>query len=66
VINDAALIPGYDDPADREAARLQQAGFPDREIVQIPCSALIQQYGSLQCLNMQFPKGVEFRASITR
>ena len=65
VINDAVLIPGYDDPADSEAARLLQCGFPDREIVQIPCSALIQQYGSLHCLTMQFPKGVEFRASIT-
>jgi hypothetical protein len=48
------------------AARLLQSGFPDREIIRIPCSALIQQYGSLHCLTMQFPKGVEFRTSITR
>jgi len=52
--------------AGQEAARLLQSGFPGRESIRIPCSALIQQYGSLHCLTMQFPKGVEFRTSITR
>ena len=52
--------------ASQGAARLLQSGFPDREIIRIPCSALIQQHGSLHCLTLQFPKGVEFRTSITR
>lgn len=60
VINGAVLVPGYDDPADVEAVRVLQMAFPDREIIQIPCTALIRQYGSLHCLSMQFPKGVEF------
>jgi agmatine deiminase len=60
VINEAVLVPGYDDPADVDAVRVLQVAFPDREIIQIPCTALLQQYGSLHCLTMQFPKGVEF------
>ena len=66
VINDAVLMPGYADPADGEALRLLQQGFPDREVIQIDCTPLIQQYGSLHCLTMQFPQGVEFSDSITR
>jgi agmatine/peptidylarginine deiminase len=66
VINDAVLLPGYNDPADGEAVRRLQLGFPEREIIQIDCSPLIQQYGSLHCLTMQFPKGVEFSAPIPR
>jgi agmatine/peptidylarginine deiminase len=62
VINDAVLVPAYDDPADDEAAEQLQRCFPDRDMVQIPCLAVIQQYGSLHCLTMQFPRGVEFRA----
>jgi agmatine deiminase len=60
VINGAVLVPSYEDPADDEAARVVQSCFADREVVQIPCLPLIQQYGSLHCLTMQFPKGVEF------
>jgi agmatine/peptidylarginine deiminase len=65
IINEAVLVPAYDDPADEQAAGILQAAFPDRDIVQIACSALIQQYGSLHCLTMQFPKGVEFRPAVT-
>jgi agmatine/peptidylarginine deiminase len=61
VINDALLVPAYDDPADDLAAHHLQGCFPHREIVQIPARPLIQQYGSLHCLSMQFPRGVEFR-----
>ncbi|MGD2074327.1 MAG: agmatine deiminase family protein [Gammaproteobacteria bacterium] len=62
VINGAVLVPAYADPADDHAAQQLQDCFPDREIVQIPCLALIQQYGSLHCLTMQFPRGVELHA----
>jgi agmatine/peptidylarginine deiminase len=60
VINGAVLVPAYDDPADDDAAQQLQRCFPQRDIVQIPAAALIQQYGSLHCLTMQFPRGVEF------
>jgi agmatine/peptidylarginine deiminase len=58
IINEAVLVPIYDDPADSEAlARLADC-FPGREIVGIPCIPLIRQYGSLHCMTMQFPKTV--------
>jgi agmatine/peptidylarginine deiminase len=58
IINGAVLLPIYGDPADAIArARLQQC-FPDRDIVGVDCTALIQQYGSLHCMTMQLPEGV--------
>ena len=58
IINDAVLVPQYDDPADTLAmARLADC-FPGREMVPIPALPLIQQNGSLHCLTMQLPRGV--------
>ncbi len=58
IVNDAVLVPTYDDPADNVAlARLKDC-FPDRETVAIDCLPLIYQYGSLHCVTMQIPAGV--------
>ncbi|MFQ5642976.1 MAG: agmatine/peptidylarginine deiminase [Thiogranum sp.] len=62
VLNGAVLVPAYDDPADDTAAQQLQTCFPAREVVQVPCLPLIEQYGSLHCLTMQFPSGVELPA----
>ncbi len=56
IINDAVLVPTYDDPADAPALAALAACFPDREIVGIDCLAVIEQYGSLHCLTMQLPR----------
>lgn len=58
IINDAVLVPTYDDPADTEAVNVLTVGFPDRQIVPIMCRPLIYQYGSLHCVTMQLPAGV--------
>ena|SRR5680860_1040339 len=58
IINGAVLLPIYDDPADELARQRLGAAFPDREIVGVDCTALIQQYGSLHCMTMQLPAGV--------
>jgi len=58
VINDAVLVPVYNDPADRQVLTVLQECFPGREIVAINCLPLIQQYGSLHCATMQLPEGV--------
>jgi agmatine deiminase len=58
IINGAVLVPTYDDPADEKAIDCIQACFPDREIIGIPSTALIQQFGSLHCVTMQLPAGV--------
>ncbi len=58
VINNAVLVPTYNDPRDEEAlARIAEA-FAGREIIGIDCSPLILQHGSLHCVTMQLPKGV--------
>ncbi|MEO6227368.1 MAG: agmatine deiminase family protein [Thermomonas sp.] len=58
IINGAVLMPSYGDPADADAAAVLVRAFPDREIVQVPCRALIWQNGSLHCLTMQLPEGL--------
>ena len=58
VINDAVLMPAYGDPADARAAEVLAAAHPGREIVQVPCRALIWQNGSLHCISMQLPQGL--------
>ena len=58
IINEAVLVPQYDDPADETARANLQTCFPDRQIVGINCLPLIQQYGSLHCLTMQLPQAI--------
>ena len=58
VINGAVLMPAYEDPADDAAAAVLAAAHPGREIVQVPCRALIWQNGSLHCISMQLPAGL--------
>lgn len=62
IINGAVLLPTYNDPADDTARRRLAAAFPDREVIGVDCIALIQQYGSLHCMTMQLPAGIELRS----
>ena len=58
VINGAVLMPAYGDPADDAAAAVLARAHPGREVVQVPCRALIWQNGSLHCISMQLPAGL--------
>ncbi|MFQ5935855.1 MAG: agmatine/peptidylarginine deiminase [Acidiferrobacterales bacterium] len=58
IINDAVLLPAYDDPADEVARQRLAECFVDRELVCIDSRPLLQQYGSLHCATMQLPAGV--------
>ena len=58
VVNDAILVPVYDDPVDGIALERLGAAFPGRSVLGIDCRELIRQGGSLHCLTMQFPLGV--------
>jgi agmatine deiminase len=58
VINDAVLVPTYQDPNDAAALVAVGQAFPDRAIIGIDCLPLILQHGSLHCVTMQLPKGV--------
>lgn len=58
VLNDAVLMPAYDDPSDALAARQLAAAFPQRRVLAIDSRPLISQGGALHCLTMQIPKDV--------
>lgn len=59
IMNDAVLLPFYNDKVKDEEARIQlQKAFPTKEIIGIDCSVLIRQHGSLHCVTMQYPEGM--------
>ena len=58
IINNAVLVPTYNDDNDAQAINSLQDCFPERKIIGINCTALIEQFGSLHCITMQFPKNV--------
>ncbi len=58
IINEAVLVPTYNDPADGHALERLTACFPEREVIGIDCIPLLQQSGSLHCVTMQLPRGV--------
>jgi agmatine/peptidylarginine deiminase len=58
IINGAVLVPVYGDMTDATAFCRLAEGFPGRDIVGIPATPLIRQYGSIHCMTMQFPKSV--------
>lgn len=57
VINDAVLVPTYEDQHDQAALDAIADAFPGREIVGVNCLPLILQHGSLHCVTMQLPEG---------
>lgn len=59
IINDAVMVPVYDDPVDQTAISRLADCFPNRRIIATPCRPLIEQYGSLHCMAMQFPATVD-------
>ena len=58
VLNGAVLMPAYGDVADEAARAVLAQAYPGREIVPVPCRALIWQNGSLHCITMQLPEGL--------
>jgi agmatine deiminase len=61
IINDAVLLPVYNDPHDTEAIAICEKAFRGRDIIPIDCSVLIRQHGSLHCVTMQFPEDIGLR-----
>jgi len=58
IINQAVMVPVYDDPMDAVALERLAGCFPEHKIIPTPCRPLVHQYGSLHCMTMQFPVGV--------
>jgi len=61
IINDAVLLPIYNDPHDAEVIAICERAFNGRDIIPIDCSVLIRQHGSLHCVTMQFPEDISLR-----
>ena len=55
IINDAVLVPTYNDKNDNQAIEIFKKLFPKRDIIGIDCQTLIRQHGSLHCVTMQYP-----------
>ncbi len=53
-VNNAVLVPIYGVKQDKEALSIFEKTFKDRDIVEIDCSTLIKQHGSLHCVTMNF------------
>ena len=61
ILNEAVLVPVYDDPNDDIALKILSQAFTQRKIIPIDCSTLIRQHGSLHCVTMQFPQGLNLK-----
>ena len=59
IINHAVMVPVYGDAMDAVALERLAACFPQHEIIPTPCRPLVHQYGSLHCMTMQFPAGIQ-------
>lgn len=62
-VNDAVLVPTYGVPADERVLDLLRRELPGREVIGVPCRALIWQNGSLHCATMQLPAGIDLRTT---
>jgi len=58
IINNAVLVPVYNDKNDEKALEILSQAFIGRKIIAICCSPLLLQHGSLHCITMQLPQGV--------
>jgi len=61
ILNEAVLVPVYNDENDKKALETLTTAFAKRKIIPIDCSTLIRQHGSLHCVTMQFPLGVNLK-----
>jgi len=55
ITNGALVYPTYSDFEDEYAHEIFKMLFPDREIIPVECSRLIEEGGSLHCSTMQIP-----------
>lgn len=56
IANHVVLVPTYEDPLDKEMVALFKKLFPDREIIPIKATRLIEEGGSIHCSTMQVAK----------
>lgn len=57
IANKQIIMPGFNDPMDKEAKALLQCLFPDREVIQIYARDILIGGGNIHCITQQIPKG---------
>ncbi|MBN1952199.1 MAG: agmatine deiminase family protein [Bacteroidales bacterium] len=55
ILNQAVLVPTFNDSRDREALNILAEAFPNREVTGISAIDLIWGFGTLHCLSQQIP-----------
>jgi agmatine deiminase len=60
--NGVALVPVFGAASDARALAVLREALPDREVVGIPCSTLVQGLGTVHCLSQQEPAPPAARA----
>lgn len=56
ILNNAVLVPTFNDPSDRIALNILADCFPDRAVIGLSAIDLIWGFGTLHCLSQQLPK----------
>ena len=54
IINDAVIVPTYNDKYDETALNIFKEIFKDREVIGIDASVLIRQHGSIHCITKEY------------
>ncbi|NPA55279.1 MAG: agmatine deiminase family protein [Epsilonproteobacteria bacterium] len=54
IINNAVLLPTYNQPSDKEAITIFKNLFPNRKIIPIDATTLIKQHGSIHCITKEY------------
>jgi agmatine deiminase len=62
--NGVALVPTFAAPSDERVLEIFAELLPEREVVGVPCGALVQGLGAVHCLTQQEPAGAN-RANTT-
>lgn len=57
-VNNAIIVPLYDDRNDQFAIQTLQQACPEREVLGINANNLLEQYGSLHCATLHIPENV--------
>lgn len=59
IVNGGVIVPQYGDAADAAALDVLRQALPDRRVVGVRALPLIVQHGSVHCVTMQLPAGLE-------
>jgi agmatine deiminase len=62
IANGVVLVPLFDDANDGKAMGILKELFPQREIIGLPCSAVVAGLGAIHCVTQQQPKVLSSRA----